>query len=453
MNEAQTTIINLKTNLADSNRETTETNTHYKQLLLENATVNVTKTNLEAEIQKIQAPTMAAEALENLITALNRREDVQAISSFSGNATDQYISSWLSEAEAIATIHNWDDAVKKTNFASRLKGPALKWHSQRSTSHPNDNYTQWKQALKDHFKHPADRDKQLQKLENLTQKPNQPVRMFIDKINSCYNALYDDRNNQNLTMKNDLLVKILLKGILKPIKTLMVLNQLLPEVTTWEDAQTAALRCETTLYKTQASNGMLELPTFTSTNIDSLAATALQQQQKQIEKLQQQLNKINFLGDTGDTSEQTVNYVGAQQRGRPTQKRHDNYNGSTVKWSDNAHSSQHYQQPDQRQRSQSRDNYQRSRSRENYQSPHTNQYTQYKSSNHYQPTQHQQGYSSYPDQKYKSPSRRPSTPGASRSNSRNRDLSKVQCHRCEKFGHIAKECWTKNPARLRRQEK
>jgi hypothetical protein len=66
--------------------------------------------------------------------------------------------------------------------------------------------------------------------------------MFIDKINSCYNALYDDRNNQNLTMKNDLLVKILLKGILKPIKTLMVLNQLLPEVTTWENAQAAALR-------------------------------------------------------------------------------------------------------------------------------------------------------------------------------------------------------------------
>ena len=235
---------------------------------------------------------MAAKALENLITALNRREDIQAISSFSGNATEQYISSWLSEAEAIATIHNWDDAVKKTNFASRLKGPALKWHSQRSTSHPNETYTQWKQALKDHFKHPADRDKQLQQLENLTQKPNQPVRMFIDKINSCYNALYDDRNNQNLTMKNDLLVKILLKGILKPIKTLMVLNQLLPEVTTWEDAQAAALRCEKTLYKTQASGGKLDLPTFSTYNTNTLTATTIQQQQKQIEALQKQIDKI-----------------------------------------------------------------------------------------------------------------------------------------------------------------
>ena len=158
-----------------------------------------------------QTPEMAAEAVENLITALNRRENVQAIPNFSGNGTDQYISSWLTEAEAIATIHNWDDATKKTNFASRLKGPALICHSERARSHANETYNQWKQALKTHFKHPADRDKQIHKLENLTQKPNQPVRMFIDKINRCYNALYDDRNNQDLKLKNDLLVKILLK--------------------------------------------------------------------------------------------------------------------------------------------------------------------------------------------------------------------------------------------------
>jgi hypothetical protein len=58
-----------------------------------------------------------ADALQDLITALNRREDTQVISFFSGNTTDQYISSWLSEAEAIATIHNWNDDIKKQNFA------------------------------------------------------------------------------------------------------------------------------------------------------------------------------------------------------------------------------------------------------------------------------------------------------------------------------------------------
>jgi hypothetical protein len=55
-----------------------------------------------------------------------------------GNVTEQYILSWLSEAEAIATIHNWDDATKKSNFASRLKRPALKWHSPHSTVQPSD---------------------------------------------------------------------------------------------------------------------------------------------------------------------------------------------------------------------------------------------------------------------------------------------------------------------------
>jgi hypothetical protein len=80
----------------------------------------------------LQQPEMAGDAVENLITALNRRENVQAITNYSGNGTDQYITSWQTEAEAIATIHNWDDAAKKTNFESRLKGPALIWHSERS---------------------------------------------------------------------------------------------------------------------------------------------------------------------------------------------------------------------------------------------------------------------------------------------------------------------------------
>jgi hypothetical protein len=258
-----------------------------------------------------------ADALQDLITALNRREDIQAISFFGGKATDQYISSWLSEAEAVATIHNWDDAIKKQNFASKLKSPSLKWHSQRTRTHPKESYVAWKQALKDHFKHPADREKQIKKLENLTQKPNQPVRMFIDKINSSYSAIYDDPGNNDLSIKNDLLVKILLRGILKPIKTLMVLNQMLPEVTTWDDAQRAALRCETTLCKMQRSNGVLELPTFTSSNIDTLSATALQQQQKQIKELQSKLNKINFVGEVQDSTDDPIHNTGPNRRRPP----------------------------------------------------------------------------------------------------------------------------------------
>ena len=52
-------------------------------------------------------------------------------------------------------------------------------------------------------KHPADRDKQLQKLENLTQKANQSVRMFIEKIYNIFNSIYDDTHNQNLAIKKE----------------------------------------------------------------------------------------------------------------------------------------------------------------------------------------------------------------------------------------------------------
>ena len=66
---------------------------------------------------------MAETSIAELIAALNRREDVKAIPNFSGNDTEQYILSWLSEAESIATIHNWEDTVKKTNFLHDLKAP------------------------------------------------------------------------------------------------------------------------------------------------------------------------------------------------------------------------------------------------------------------------------------------------------------------------------------------
>ena len=120
----------------------------------------------------------------------------------------------------------------------------------------------------------------------------------------------------------------------------------------------------------------------------------MQQQQKEIEMLRAQLNnKVNFLGDAQKPDDQTVNYVGQQERGRPQQRRYNTYNdqnNSTVKWSDNAHSSQHYQQPNQRPRSQSRDYNQRSHSRDNYQKQNSGHQNQYQNNHQYQNNQQYQ---------------------------------------------------------------
>jgi hypothetical protein len=52
LNEAQNTISNLQTALADSNHETTTINTHYKQQLFHNESLKTLNTNLEQEILK-----------------------------------------------------------------------------------------------------------------------------------------------------------------------------------------------------------------------------------------------------------------------------------------------------------------------------------------------------------------------------------------------------------------
>ncbi len=74
------------------------------------------------------------------------------------------------------------------------------------------------------FKNPADRDKQIIKLENLQQIPNVPIRNFNFKINALYNSIYNERPNpQNadpeLDLKNDKLVQY--KGAIKPIRDLI----------------------------------------------------------------------------------------------------------------------------------------------------------------------------------------------------------------------------------------
>ena len=59
-------------------------------------------------------------------------------------------------------------------------------------------------------------------------------------------------------------------------------------------------------------------------NVDLLTATIMQQQQKKLEELERKINSINFLGDHCGLPESTINYMGNDSRGRPSQRHHDN---------------------------------------------------------------------------------------------------------------------------------
>lgn len=384
----------------------------------------------------IDTDDMATSALDDLITALNRREDLQAIPLFSGTATDQYISSWLSEADAIATIHKWSVDIKKTNLASRLRGPALKWHTQRLIDQPDETYAAWKQALKDHFKHPADRDKQIIKLENLQQTPNVPIRNFIDKINALYNSIYNDgRNPQNAdpeldSLKNDKLVQILLKGAIKPIREL-IFQRLPSSNVTWKQAQEAAIMAESMMFKQLALDP--QTPSTSSQqnpNVDLLTATIMQQQQKKLEELERKINSINFLGDHSGLPESTINYMGNDSRGRPSQRHHDNYSSNSVKWKDQNQKSSYNSNSNHHNR-------QRSNSG-NYRSSSDNRNQQFSDQRN--------------RDRSKSPFQRPSTPKTN-PNRPPRDKSQVRCYRCAILGHFSSECRTMEPRKFRRPEK
>ena len=144
-------------------------------------------TPTQQPVQTQQQPARMT-SVEDLVKALNESKITETIPLFSGNS-QQYITSWLTEAESLATVYNWSERHRKTNFASRFRGPALKWHTQRMATHANESYADWKNALKQHFLHPAHKEKKIIKLEKLEQTSNQPIRAFIDKINSIYTVL------------------------------------------------------------------------------------------------------------------------------------------------------------------------------------------------------------------------------------------------------------------------
>ncbi|KAI9551210.1 hypothetical protein GHT06_003611 [Daphnia sinensis] len=171
----------------------------------------------------------ANDDLRALTAALNRREEIQNIPIYSGNVNDQPIGVWLRDAEAIATIHDWSQDQMKKLFSTRLKGTALSWHLERIKEAPQETYREWRNALKEHFKHPADRAKQKTKLFSVKQAPNQPVRHFIDKIIQAYNSIYKDRDDGAQALNR----------LLAPIKTILFHSKY-PSEPNWENITKAA---------------------------------------------------------------------------------------------------------------------------------------------------------------------------------------------------------------------
>jgi len=230
------------------------------------------------------------------MTDQNSKEERKSIPHYNGHHNDQSINQWIREAEAVATLNEWKDETKKRYFASRLKGAALNWHIERLQSNPNEDYKNWKAAIIENFKHPGDIDKLKIKLQNLKQTQNQTTTNFIGQIKSLYHAIYGEKipepgsrqTTETKALRDDLLLKILMNGLLPKIKEAMWNGILEPDYD-WDQATQAAIEAEKllTARELSSSNGTVNavIPQNATTEL-------LQAQQKKIEQLEKQLKQL-----------------------------------------------------------------------------------------------------------------------------------------------------------------
>ncbi|KZS05231.1 Uncharacterized protein APZ42_031655 [Daphnia magna] len=147
-------------------------------------------------------PMVANDDLRALTAVSSRREETQNIPIYSGNVNDQPIGVWLRDAEAITTIHEWSEDNRKKFFPTRLKGTSLSWHLECKKQFSRETYNDWRNAPREHFKHPTNKIKQKTKLFSVKQAPNQSMRHFLDKITRAYKQIIriGKKKHRNPTM-------------------------------------------------------------------------------------------------------------------------------------------------------------------------------------------------------------------------------------------------------------
>lgn len=229
----------------------------------------------------------------------NSKEERKSIPYYNGYHTDQSINQWIRQAEAVSTINAWDDATKKKHFASRLKGSALNWHIERLPENVDEEYTDWKKALIEHFRHPADTNRLKIKFQNLKQNPKQTTKNFIGEIKSLYYAIYGEKipdpgsqqaeqsSTETTALRDDVLLKVLMQGLLPKIKEAMW-NGLLPPDYNWNQAIQAANEAEK-LIVAKELNDQTAKPSTVPTDFSN---QLLLVQQKKIEELENMLKHL-----------------------------------------------------------------------------------------------------------------------------------------------------------------
>lgn len=397
-------------------------------------------------------PADISEMIAERLSVLNIKDEVKAIPFYNGYANDVLVTDWLRDAEAVATIHEWDASKIKKYIASRLKGPALTWHIRRlksqGTTNPPEDFAPWKKAFEENFSHPSDPDKLKLKLANLKQKPDQQTKHFIAQIETLYGHVYGNSTStdpERAKLRNDKLLEIFMKGVQTKIRDAMWNGQL-PADFDWDKATTAAKNAEKLLLAR-------ELNEQKSVNIlaptEEAIALELTQSKKELELLKEQMNTLLSNNPGLASQDSSLNNIAVEDRRRsgrnPSHYVHFRDNDSR-----RGHSRDRYYNRRDNSRDTGRDSssqrytnrsFDRSRSRDRDRSNSRGRYynKDRRPSDRSYDRNRSRSHSNHRDSSRRDSYPRSDSPHPVQSRE---DKSNITCHRCERVGHKANECRT-----------
>jgi len=379
------------------------------------------------------------------------KDEKKAIPFFSGSDSTINVTKWIRDAERTGKTNGWPETIWLTTFSSRLKGDAQDWHVEY-IENPNrtteeKEYKGWKKNLIKQFRTAADIEEYRLKLQQLKQREDQKVQSFIDRLNFLYDIVYGTFDNTQTGSAKDTL-----KSMRDKEKCKLLLGGLLPKIAdeVWprlseDDSFDAAVKIVLTAEKVATTKEISKQKGVTAIaqNISQISKTNLDSKLESLitslEKLKPTLDSLQpghsvataeqwrpssrrFSRDRNDYSRSSSGRSYDRQRRRSfTNDRYDNYNrgrsnsrGRSVSFVDN------------RSRSHSP---QRSRSRDRHPTwPKTG--TENSDKNH----SGIQSRSPTPEARHR---------GANKESFTEDEYEKKRnrrCHRCERRGHIAREC-------------
>ncbi|XP_045023961.1 myosin heavy chain, cardiac muscle isoform-like [Daphnia magna] len=456
----------------------------------EDSTSSKATTDEQAMVSSLTQP------IVKVLGELFSREDKKSIPPFKGKSTDKLITEWLKGAEHVARNNDWDDNQKLRFFSDRLKGEALEWHGEYSEEQGEElNYGDWREAIIERFQDAFDLATLKKKLLKLKQKPEENCRAFVSRLNSLYDSIEgkEDKLDQDKTtivedqllskvkkMRDGTKIKILLQGILPKIKAELYLR--MPEDPNDFDALCKKLFISEQILQNKENNEEKEITAVIAgiTHHEQQQDKELSQQKTEIEKLRQKILELECANKSRELSQENSATIAAtdryQTRGPHSNERQARSPYSRVRFQqcrDNSREST-YSRSREASFSRSRDG-----------SPHGGNYNQ--TPNLREGPTSREGFTTYPDrsrqysvrQQYQGstnhqayrPYHQPNAipryqnqpqlfrqnqanhfqprPQQSYNNQRTPGNREIICHKCNKKGHIARECWT-NMAHINR---